>query len=119
MQPVRRTVELTDAHLHCRFQDRRWSLPWPDVTRVTVQPEKANARGERRWRLAADIRPRAGLTVPVGFAGKAGWDGAMRLEFDASEDPRPALRRLDEALRHHAGARYSPDPALTAYLDRS
>ncbi|MFJ8132377.1 serine/threonine-protein kinase [Streptomyces hydrogenans] len=116
--PVRRTVLLTDGHLHCRFQDRRWSLPWPDVTRVTVQPAKENARGEHRWQLAAVIRPRAGLTVPVGFAGKGGWDGAMRLEFDASEDPRPALRRLDEALRHRAGARYSPDPALTAYLDR-
>ncbi|MFE0336101.1 hypothetical protein [Streptomyces sp. NPDC058955] len=76
-------------------------------------------RGGRRGTLPAAIRPRAGLTVPVGFAGKDGWDGAMRLEFDASEDPRPALRRLDEALRHRAGARYSPDPALTAYLDRA
>ncbi len=78
----------------------------------------ATARALSRF-YAATLGPRPGLTVPVGFAGKGERDGAMRLEFDASEDPRPALRRLDEALRRHAGVRYSPDPALTAYLDGS
>ncbi|MFI0827332.1 hypothetical protein ACH4Q7_23075 [Streptomyces roseolus] len=117
--PVRRTVLLTADHLHCRFQDRRWSLPWPDVTHITVGPAKAGGRGGRHWELSATVRPRAGLTVPVGFAGKDGRNGAMRLAFDASEDPRPALRRLDGGLRRYAGVRYSPDPALTAYLDGS
>ncbi|MFF9143733.1 serine/threonine-protein kinase [Streptomyces sp. NPDC014861] len=117
--PLRRTVVLTADHLHCRFQDRRWSLRWPDVTHVTIRPEKAGSREGRRWQLAATVRPRAGLAVPVGFTGKSERDGLMRLDFDASEDPRPALRRLDEGLRRYAGVRYSPDPALTAYLNGS
>ncbi|MFE9045164.1 protein kinase [Streptomyces sp. NPDC007818] len=117
--PVRRTVLLTADRFHWRSQDRRWSLPWLDVTHVTVRPAKASARGERHWRLTVTVRPRGGLTVPADFAGEGEQVGSLPLEFDASEDPRPALGRLDEALRRYAGVRYSPDPSLTAYLDRS
>ncbi|MER5740305.1 serine/threonine-protein kinase [Streptomyces sp. NPDC002262] len=112
---VRRTVTLTGAHLHCRSQQRVWSSAWPDVARVTVRPATEGARDERRWQVAATLRK--GVPVPTGFAGKGG-EAAMRLDFDASEDPRPALRELDAALRRHAGERYSPDAVLTAYLDR-
>ncbi|MFD4374430.1 serine/threonine-protein kinase [Streptomyces sp. NPDC058486] len=114
--PVRRTVQLTALHLHCRFQDRRWSSPWPDVAHVTVRPTREGARGERHWQLVATLQE--GMTAPAGFARKGERQGAMGLDFDASEDPRPALRRLDETLHRFAGTRYSPDPALTAYLDR-
>ncbi|MFF2774770.1 serine/threonine-protein kinase [Streptomyces sp. NPDC058052] len=116
--PVRRTVLLSAGHLDCRFQRRHWSSPWPDVTRVTVRRTRKGARGRRHWQLAATLR--AGVRVPAGFDGEGDrGSAAMALVFDASEDPRPALRRLDEALRRHAGVRYSPDPALTAYLDRT
>ncbi|MFB7343515.1 hypothetical protein ACFCZ6_25970 [Streptomyces hydrogenans] len=47
------------------------------------------------------------------------WADIARITLRASEDPRPALRRLDDALCEYAGRRYSPDPDLTAYLDRS
>ncbi|MEU9857678.1 serine/threonine-protein kinase [Streptomyces sp. NPDC047974] len=113
---VRHTVQLTADHLHCRVRDRRWSSPWADVSRVTVRPTKPGARGERRWQLAAVLRE--GVSVPKDFSGKGRHEAVMALHFDASEDPGPALRRLDAGLRRHAGHRYAPDTGLTAFLDR-
>ncbi|MEU2550045.1 serine/threonine-protein kinase [Streptomyces roseolus] len=112
---VRHTVQLTTDHLHCRVRDRRWSSPWADVSRVTVRSTRPGTRGERRWQLAAVLRE--GAPVPKGFSGKGGKESVLALHFDASEDPRPALRRLDAGLRTYAGDRYAPDAGLTAYLD--
>ncbi|MEU3607408.1 serine/threonine-protein kinase [Streptomyces sp. NPDC035033] len=113
---VRHTVQLTADHLHCRVRGRRWSSAWTDVSRVTVRPTVPGARGERRWQLAARLRE--GAPVPQGFSGKGEREAVMALHFDDSEDPVPALRRLDAGLRRHAGDRYSPDAVLTAFLDR-
>lgn len=113
---VRHTVQLTADHLHCRVRDRRWSSPWTDVSRVTVRSAKPGAGEERWWQLAALLRE--GAPVPRGFSGKSGREAVMALHFDASEDPGAALRRLDAGLRRYAGDRYSPDAALTAFLDR-
>ncbi|NML51246.1 hypothetical protein HHL19_14320 [Streptomyces sp. R302] len=112
---VRHTVQLTAGHLHCRVRDRRWSSPWTDISRVAVRSTRPGARGERRWQLTAVLRE--GAPVPKDFSGKGGKEAVPALHFDASEDPRPALRRLDAGLRTYAGDRYAPDAALTAYLD--
>ncbi|MEU8885890.1 serine/threonine-protein kinase [Streptomyces hydrogenans] len=113
---VRHTVQLTTDHLHCRAHDRRWSSPWTDVSLVTVRSTRPGVRGERRWQLAALLH--SGAPVPKGFSGKGGREAVMALHFDPSEDPAPALRRLDAGLRRFAGDRYSPDALLTAFLDR-
>ncbi|MFE0336102.1 serine/threonine-protein kinase, partial [Streptomyces sp. NPDC058955] len=72
VQPVRRTVLLTDGHLHCRFQNRHWSLSWPDVTRVTVRAPQESAPGERRRDHPPPLRPPPGQSLPVGIAREEG-----------------------------------------------
>ncbi|MFJ6407000.1 serine/threonine-protein kinase [Streptomyces hydrogenans] len=117
-KPARRTVKLTAGHFHCQEErGRHWSSRWPEVTRVTVRPARNGGRSRHYWQLAATLRE--DMTVPFGFDGEGPHEAAMEFEFDDSEDPRPALRRLDDALRRYAGERYVPDATLTGYLDRA
>ncbi|MEU2654720.1 serine/threonine-protein kinase [Streptomyces sp. NPDC007325] len=113
---VRSTVLLTADHLHGEIRDKHWSSPWTDVSRVTVRQARPADRHGRLWQLDALLRE--GAPVPKRFKGEGDRGAALQLHFDDSEDPRPALGRLDAGLRRHAGDRYAPDPGLTAYLDR-
>ncbi|MFB7360699.1 hypothetical protein [Streptomyces hydrogenans] len=115
--PVRRTIRVTTDHLECLVMQLHWTSPWADIARITLRPQKEGARDVRMWMLNA--RFHKGAPLPAGFGDKKEREANMAFEFDASEDPRPALRRLDDALCEYAGRRYSPDPDLTAYLDRS
>ncbi|MFF3672629.1 serine/threonine-protein kinase [Streptomyces sp. NPDC002120] len=114
LPPLQRVVTLTGERLRCRMQDLEWSSPWADVERITVKPLPHDSGDERRWEVSASLRRE--VKIPTGFVTGVKNRAGMLLAFDKREDPRPALRRLDDGLRRFAGERYARHAALAALL---